>query len=156
MGPGHGGGAVSAPVGRSKTGGWWQTPQGTTRCQLLVPLGHPGAVMIDQDGVAFEVENVRTYEAGPGVTALFEIVAGTDERVQVGGNLLPVSDTNPEVHVGADNLRAAVRAAARRFDAEAGWYDPQAAEGAEETGTGSSGDRELQAGEQSPRTESGA
>ena len=156
MGPGHGGSAVSAPVGRSKTGGWWQTPQGTTRCQLHVPLGHPGAVMIDHDGVAFEVENVRTYEAGPGVTALFEIVAGTDERVQVGGNLLPVSDTNPEVHVGADNLRAAVRAAARRFDAEAGWYDPRAAEGAEETRTGSSGDREVRVRKQSPRTESGA
>lgn len=125
---------------RSKTGGWWQTREGTTRCHLHIPLGHPASVMIDEDGIAFEVENVRTYEAGPGVTALFEILPCTGRRVQVGGNLLPVSETNREVHVGGDNLRATVRAAARRFDAEAGWYDSQDADDGSETAGQKTGD----------------
>ena len=99
---------------RSKTGRWWQTPEGATRCHLHIPLVHAAAVMIDQDGNAFEVENVRTYDAGSGVTALFEIGAVTGKRIQAGSNPLSVSDTNPEVHVGADNLRATGRAAAVR------------------------------------------
>ena len=113
---------------RSKTGRWWQTPEGATRRHLHIPLGHAAAVMIGQDGNAFEVENVRTYDAGSGVTARFEIRAVTGERIQVGSNLLSVSDTNPEVHVGADNLRATVRAGARRLDAEVRWTEPDGLE----------------------------
>ena len=79
--------------------------------------------MTDQDGYAFEVENVRTYEAGPGVTALYNIDPLSGERRQVGGNLQPITDTYQGVHVSGDSLRAAVRAAARRFDAEAAWDD---------------------------------
>ena len=71
---------------------------------------------------------MRTYDAGSGVTARFEIRAVTGERIQVGSNLLSVGDTNPEVHVGADNLRATVRAGARRFDAEARWTQPDGLE----------------------------
>ena len=95
------------------------------RCELHIPLEHPASVMIDQEGIAFEIENVRTYEAGPGVTRLLEIDPLSGDATQVGGNLLPVSETNPEVHVGAENLRGTLRAAARRFDQEAAWYDPR-------------------------------
>ena len=120
--------AVKNVNARSKTGRWWQTPEGATRRHQHIPLGHAAAVMIDQDGNAFEVENVRTHDAGSGVTALFEIRAVTGERIQVGSNLLSASDTNPEVHVGADNLRATVRAGRRRFDAEARWTEPDGLE----------------------------
>ena len=109
---------------RSRVGRWWQTPEGATRCELHVPLGHAAAVMIDQDGEAFEVENVRVYEAGPGIGPLYWIEPGSERRVQVGDNLLAVTATNPEIHVDAENLRSCVRNASRGFDAAARWLAP--------------------------------
>ena len=81
--------------------------------------------MIDQNGEAFEVENVRVYEAGPGIGPLYWIDPETERRVQVGDNLLAVTATNPEIHVDAQNLRACVRNASRAFDADAKWVAPE-------------------------------
>ena len=77
--------------------------------------------MIDQNGEAFEVENVRIYEAGPGIGPLYWIEPGTERHVQVGDNLLAVSTTTQEIHIDAENLRACMRTTARVFDAQARW-----------------------------------
>ena len=96
---------VEDPVGGGRR------PRALRVATLHIPLVHAGVVMIDQDG-----------------NRCFEVGAVTGKRIQVGSNPLSVSDTNPEVHVGADNLRATVRAAARRFDVEARSTEPDGLE----------------------------
>ena len=104
---------------RSRVGRAVRHPDGTTSCRLRIPLGHPAATFIDENGTRLEVEHEREFAAGPGVTGLRAIDPITHETALVGGNLLPVSGSNPLIHVGASNLASFLRRAARRFDAEA-------------------------------------
>ena len=65
------------------------------------------------------MEQEREFVAGPGVTNLRAIDPATREEIVVGANLLEVSDTNPQIHVGTANLPSFRRQAAKRFDGEA-------------------------------------
>ena len=103
---------------RSRLGRAVQQADGTAKCRLQIPLGHPAATWYEADGTAFEMEREIEFIAGPGVTSLRTIDPRTQRPIIVGANLLEVSETNPLIHVGSMNLSSTLRQAARRFDAE--------------------------------------
>ena len=58
------------PAARSRVGRQSVHDDGTTRCRLAIPLGHPAARRRDDNGHVFEVEHAIEYAAGPGSQAL--------------------------------------------------------------------------------------
>ena len=90
---------------------------GTTRCHLAIPLGHPAAQRVDQNGEVLEVENELVYAAGLGNRELRWVKPGTGTELPVGEDLLPDADT--AVRISAGNLSAYLRKAARAFDGHA-------------------------------------
>lgn len=73
---------------------------GTATCRIHVPVGHPAATFHEADGTAFEMDHELGFIAGQGITNLRAVDPVTREETAVGGNLLEVSATNPEMHVG--------------------------------------------------------
>ena len=70
--------------------------RGTTRCQLTIPLGHPLCRLLEiERGTVFEVEQRRTYEAGPGLTKVCLIEPATGARRAADQNLQAVDDHQP-------------------------------------------------------------
>ena len=58
------------PAARSRIGTQVELRDGSTRCPLKIPIGHPASRRRDQDGELFEVENAIEFAAGPGSQAL--------------------------------------------------------------------------------------
>ena len=92
-----------------------ELPDRRTTCRLQIPLGHPAARRADQDGEEFEVEYHVTYVAGPGSQELRWLNPETGEEQGVGEDLLP-AEGDDVVRIGASNLAAYLRRAARVFD----------------------------------------
>ena len=103
---------------RSRAGRAIEHEDGTASCRLRIPIEHPAATFHEPDGTAFRMEHELEFIAGPGITNLRAVDPVTGQETKVGGNLLEVSATNPEVHVGTSNLASVMRRAAERFDAE--------------------------------------
>ena len=61
---------MTAPPARSRVGYQLVHKDGTTRCRLQIPLGHPAARRRDNNGHVFEIEHAIEYAAGPGSQAL--------------------------------------------------------------------------------------
>ena len=89
---------------RSRVGRMETRADGSTRCGLAIPLGHPAAERLDQNGELFEVENELVYAAGPGNRELRWIEPGTGTEHPVGEDLLP-SDADTAIRSSAGNLR---------------------------------------------------
>ena len=106
---------LSAVPARSRVGYQSVHKDGTTHCQLEIPLGHPAAKRRDNNGHVFEIEHAIEYAAGPGNQALRWINPATQEEEPVGEDLLPTSDDDA-VRISASNLAAYLRKAARLFD----------------------------------------
>ena len=111
---------------RSRVGRMETRADGTTRCRLAIPLGHPAAQRVDQNGEVFEVENDLVYAAGPGNRELRWIEPGAETEHPVGEDLLP-TDADSAVRISAGNLSAYLRKAARGFDRHARIRLPQTA-----------------------------
>lgn len=73
---------------------------GTASCRIHVPVGHPTETFHEADGTALEMDHELEFIVGLGITNLRAVDPVTREETAVGGNLLDVSATNPEVHVG--------------------------------------------------------
>ena len=73
---------------------------GTASCRIHVPVGHPAETFHEADGTALEMDHELEFIVGLGITNLRAVDPVTREETAVGGNLLEVSATNPEVHVG--------------------------------------------------------
>ena len=100
---------------RSRVGRQWICEDGTTRCGLKIPLGHPAATRRDQDGHVFEIEHEIEYAAGPGNQELRWINPATNVEEPVGADLLPAADDDA-ARISGDNLSAYLRKGARLFD----------------------------------------
>lgn len=118
---------------RSRIGQQVIHADGRRTCRLKVPLGHAASQMTDQDGVVFEVENEREYEAGPGMTTLKWVDPATGQRHPAGRDLLPANEDSA-ARIAANILSAYLRKAARVFDKEVRAVPQQAP--AETTGRG--------------------
>ena len=103
-------------VVRSRVGEQTVYDDGTTRCVLKIPLGHPAARRRDDEGHVFEIEHEVEYAAGPGNQELRWINPATGEEEPVGEDLLPTSEDDA-VRISASNLSAYLRKGARLFDA---------------------------------------
>ena len=88
---------------------------GTARCRLEIPLGHPAAKRRDNNGHVFEVEHAIEYAAGPGIQALRWINPTTRPEEPVGEDVLPTTEDDA-VRISASNLAAYLRKGARLFD----------------------------------------
>ena len=111
-------GGQSRERSKSRVGRAIEHEDGTASCRLQIPIGHPAATFHEPDGTPVEMEHELEFIAGPGITNLRVVDPVTRQETKVGGNLLEVSATNPEVHVGTSNLASVMRRAAKRFDAE--------------------------------------
>ena len=109
---------LSVVPARSRVGYQRVHKDGTTRCQLEIPLGHAAAKRRDNNGHVFEIEHAIEYAAGPGNQALRWINPTTQEEEPVGEDLLPTSDDDA-VRISASNLASYLRKAARLFDSQA-------------------------------------
>ena len=108
-------GATTHETVRSRVTRQQSLPDGRTMCRLQIPLGHPAARRTDQDGEEFEIEHHLTYVAGPGSQELRWLDPETGEEQGVGEDLLP-AEGDDVVRIGASNLAAYLRRAARVFD----------------------------------------
>ena len=106
---------MTAPPARSRVGYQSVHKDGTTRCRLQIPLGHPAARRRDNNGHVFEIEHAIEYAAGPGSQALRWINPTTRAEEPEGEDLLPTSEDDA-VRISASNLAAYLRKAARLFD----------------------------------------
>ena len=111
--------STDAETARSRIGRQVFLPDGSTRCRLLIPIGHPASRRIDDAGHVFEVENEIEYAAGPGSQELRMVDPASGEEQPVGSDLLPTSEEEA-ARISADNLSEYLRRARRKFDATVG------------------------------------
>ena len=84
-------------------------PGGRTECTLQVPIGHPGAKVVDEDGRTFEVEQRWKFRAGPGVSRVWRTNTADGTERPVGYDLRPAGAGTTTLMCGAENLAAVVR-----------------------------------------------
>ena len=102
-------------VVRSRVGHQSVYDDGTTRCVLKIPLGHPASRRRDDEGHVFEIEQEVEYAAGPGNQELRWINPTTGVEEPVGDDLLPTTE-DEAVRISGSNLSAYLRKGARVFD----------------------------------------
>ena len=92
---------------------------GSARCELHIPLGHPASRMFTVNRNVIEVENTRVYTAGPGTTVVQRIDSADNRRTPVEADLLPATRERPALVCRPTDLKNALRRGAPRFDQQA-------------------------------------
>ena len=103
----------------SRVGEAERRPDGSARCFLHIPVGHPASRMLTINGNVIEVENTRVYTAGPQLTTVRAFDPRTRRPTPVAFDLLPASPERPALQSTAEGLRDALRRGARAFDLHA-------------------------------------
>ena len=111
----------SAP---SRVGDVDHRPDGSARCALHIPLGHPASRMLTVNENVIEVENARVYVVGPGLTAVRTIDPQTRRAEPVGIDLLPAGRGRAALTTSPEHLQSTLRRWAPVFDRCA--YTPEA------------------------------
>ena len=103
----------------SRVGEAERRPDGSARCLLHIPVGHPASRMLTINGNVIEVENTRVYTAGPRLTIVRALDPRTRRLMPVAFDLLPASPGRPALQSTAEGLRDVLRQGARAFDLHA-------------------------------------
>ena len=91
-------------------------PDGSARCALHIPLGHPASRMLTINENVIEVENARIYVAGPGRTTVRAIDPQTKHTQPVGIDLLPTGRERAALTTTPEHLQNTLRRWAPVFD----------------------------------------
>ena len=89
---------------------------GSARCALHIPLGHPASRMLTVNGNVIEVENARIYIAGPGRTAVRAIAPQTKRAEPVAIDLLPAGLGRTALTTIPEHLQSTLRRWTPVFD----------------------------------------
>ena len=103
----------------SRVGEAERRPDGSARCLLHIPVGHPASRMLTINGNVIEVENTRVYTAGPRLTTVRVLDPRSRRLTPVAFDLLPASPGRPALQSTAEGLEDALRQGARAFDLHA-------------------------------------
>lgn len=104
---------------QSRVGKAERRPDGSARCLLHIPVGHPASRMLTINGNVIEVENTRVYTAGPRFTTVRVLDPRSRRLTPVAFDLLPASPGRPALQSTAEDLQDALRQGARAFDLHA-------------------------------------
>ena len=132
--------STDAETLRSRIGRQVFLPDGSTRCRLLIPIGHPASRRIDEAGEVFEVENEIEYAAGPGSQELRMVDPASGEEQPVGNDLLPTSEEEA-ARISADNLSEYLRRARAEVRRDGGAHGVTTTAGGTAAGTLRTGSR---------------
>ena len=100
----------------SRVGDVDRQPDGSARCALHIPLGHPASRMLTINENVIEVENARTYVAGPGRTPVRAIDPQTRRAEPVAIDLLPAGLGRAALTTTPEHLQSTLRRWAPVFD----------------------------------------
>ena len=125
----------------SRVGKAERRPDGSARCFLHIPVGHPASRMLTINGNVIEVENTRVYTAGPRLTSVRALDPHTGRLTPVTFDLLPASPERPALQSTAEGLKDALRQGARSFDLHAHTPDAPSIEWNTASASGATGRR---------------
>ena len=125
----------------SRVGEAERRPDGSARCLLHIPVGHPASRMLTINGNVIEVENTRVYTAGPRLTIVRALDPRTRRLIPVAFDLLPASPGRPALQSTAEGLRDVLRQGARAFDLHAHTPDAPSIEWNTASASGATGRR---------------
>lgn len=125
----------------SRVGEAERRPDGSARCFLHIPVGHPASRMLTINGNVIEVENTRVYIAGPRLTIVRALDPLARRLTPVAFDLLPASPGRPALQSTAEGLKDALRRGARAFDLHAHTPDVPAIERNTASASGATGKR---------------
>ena len=91
-------------------------PDGSARCALHIPLGHPASRMLTINENVIEVENARIYVAGPGRTTVRAIDPQTKRAEPVAIDLLPAGRGRAALTTTPEHLQSTLHRWAPVFD----------------------------------------